>query len=1400
MSHQPSHSTVIRRAIAASPAVAGHRPLSIALALAACFAAGAPAHAQPIGAQAVVGSATLTQNGSRLTVTTQNGAGTNHSAINWQSFSIPAGSSTWFAQPTVTSTSINRVMGSDPSAIFGTLGSNGRLVLVNPAGITVGAGAVVDTAGFTASTLRMSDADAISGRQRFGDSSAAGSLSVGGRVLARRGDVVLLSPTLDTAASALIESPDGAVVLGAGRQVEITGRGLEGIHMAFQAPGDRAVNLGTLRGDAVGIFAGTLKHSGAIDARSVTTEGGRVLLQAAGGDALVSGTVRAAGQAGVGGRIDVFGQRVGLLDGAALDASGERGGGSIRVGGDFQGNNPLVPNAQRTFVDAGATLNADATVDGGGGRIIVWADDQTRSAGSVSARGGAQSGDGGFVEVSGKKTLQFRSVVDTRAPNGRAGTLLLDPNNITVGPSPSPAPTPAPAPGLIDVDQFADPGTLVTIDVALINTAGSNVILQAKQDINLDAPIVMGTGGVGLTAQAGASLNVNGSITTRGGAVVLRAGDAGVPAPAPSSGVLNLNAPIDTTAAGTRPAGAPITLDSRIPVVAGNNLMVNAALTAGTAGTIAITGASVRIATGVVMSANGITIAGTGPSGAVGFGAGPTTIQLNAPTGAKIASYQADVALGGASLQNNAAGPGAGLLIEAGGNITDTVGGASLQAPERTITLVANQSGGSFVPTGSGQIVTPSMSISTNSTGSNSGGDVNLTAAGSISLNGISSTGSSGRSGGKVTVQTLGAAGANITLGSISTYSGVAAVGMPNGGNAGNITVTANNGDIQLNATAFGGSGYGGGSFGGDGGTVLISRTLGNLTFSAINVNASSGQGGYPNPGNPGGSGNGGVIRIKALSGGLTLVPLDGLTLDASGAPGAGGGTGDGSPGGRGGTVELQSQGGPLAASFGTVRASGGDGSSGNGAGTTGGRGGDGGSITLEALAGGSVNLAGTFAAFGGRGGNAGTPTATPAPSPPTVAGGAGGNGGAIAVGNRTGTAGIDFTGVTELQLAPGTSGNDTVGASGTAAPAGVVQLAAGGGGVKQAGAITAVFSAPTPTPPNLNFDVGGPVTLSDPGNDLGILSGSSVGNLSVLHARGTAGLTAVGTMDLTGKSAVVFTVKNGLTSTSSMTVTGIGADISIAPGASVSAPAITLIAPTVSLAGSLRPGGTGAIGSAAVTGNLQVATGGVLELDFDGAARDTLSVSGVTTFGAGTTVVANAINQPPNATYILIAGTAGGTLPTLSGSLAGASLRFNSLDLVVAAPLPTAAPTPPPTAAPTPPPTAAPSPTPTPAPAPAPVPSPSPPPPPPPAPVPAPAPVPSPPPPPPAPAPVPASSVDRIVALLRDESSRDLVQGALAEQDGTVPLFMTLLLKEEERQRNSGKHGITITDTQCKP
>src|SRR4029077_14101301 len=85
------------------------------------------------------------------------------------------------------------------------------------------------------------------------------------------------------------------------------------------------------------------------------------------------------------------------------------------------------PRALRTTVAEGATIDASALASGDGGKVIVWADDTTRFAGTLGARGGAQGGDGGFVEVSGKKTLDYAGKVNAAAPKGKGGTLLLDP-------------------------------------------------------------------------------------------------------------------------------------------------------------------------------------------------------------------------------------------------------------------------------------------------------------------------------------------------------------------------------------------------------------------------------------------------------------------------------------------------------------------------------------------------------------------------------------------------------------------------------------------------------------------------------------------------------------------------------------------------------------------------------------------------------------------------------------------------------------------------------------------------------------------------------------------------------------------------------------------------------------
>ncbi len=73
-------------------------PTTLALALSVAFCAAMhPAGANPTGAVVVHGQAALSNpQANTLLVTTQNGPGSHHSAIKWQSFSVPAGNVTRF--------------------------------------------------------------------------------------------------------------------------------------------------------------------------------------------------------------------------------------------------------------------------------------------------------------------------------------------------------------------------------------------------------------------------------------------------------------------------------------------------------------------------------------------------------------------------------------------------------------------------------------------------------------------------------------------------------------------------------------------------------------------------------------------------------------------------------------------------------------------------------------------------------------------------------------------------------------------------------------------------------------------------------------------------------------------------------------------------------------------------------------------------------------------------------------------------------------------------------------------------------------------------------------------------------------------------------------------------------
>ncbi|HEY6509723.1 MAG TPA: filamentous hemagglutinin N-terminal domain-containing protein, partial [Vicinamibacterales bacterium] len=621
------------------------RQTATALAVAACFASGT-ALPNPTGPTVAHGTAAIHQAGNLTQITNSPNA-----IINWQSFSIAAGEVTRFLQQSAASAVLNRVTGQNPSQILGALQSNGRVFLINPSGILFGAGAQIDVAGLVASTLNLSDSDFLSGRLRFMETPGAGSVVNQGAITTPSGgNVYLVGPAVTN--NGIITSPQGEVVLAAGNRVELVNPATPNLRVEITAPDNQALNLGHISADAgrVGIYAGLINQRGTIsadsavigengsivlratrnttlDAGSTTTangpSGGTVTIQS-GDTTMVLGAVEAKGSEGIGGAVQVLGNLVGLTGNASIDASGETGGGTVLVGGDFQGKNPDVQNAFRTYVGPDATIKADAGANGDGGKVIVWADDITRYYGTISARGGAQAGDGGFVEVSGSRYLDFNGSVNTSAPRGNYGTLLLDPTNIEVVTGGTAT--------LAQVDEFADADQVSTtcvnlggaacskIDPLTINAAGSNVVLQAKDNILFTNAISITTPGVGLTATTQEkNITVNASITTAAtGTSGVASGSVTLTA---DKGAIALNADITTgnasvadvvTTNQTAVSGG-ITLSAGTGVTGSGRLITgNAQLTGASAtGTDSATSGGITVSAGTVGTSGGIGLSAT---------------------------------------------------------------------------------------------------------------------------------------------------------------------------------------------------------------------------------------------------------------------------------------------------------------------------------------------------------------------------------------------------------------------------------------------------------------------------------------------------------------------------------------------------------------------------------------------------------------------------------------------------------------------------------------------------------------------------------------------------------------------------------------------------------------------
>ncbi|MEB3884910.1 CHAT domain-containing protein [Lyngbya sp. CCY1209] len=411
-------------------------------------------------------------------------------------------------------------------------------------------------------------------------------------------------------------------------------------------------------------------------------------------------------------RVNIFGDRVGLF-GATVNASAPDGGGTVRVGGDYRGSG-RVPNATHTAIDANSNIFADATAAGDGGRIVIWSDGDTQFSGQISARG---TGDGGFVEISGRVSLRIDGAVNLRGGDG-VGTLLLDPLNITIvdGEGGNDG-------GAFDGQSLAgdNPSEFNLSETTLENlSADADIILEARNNIRIedlsDNELSLAASGGSVTFTADADGDGQGSfVMNRGDRITTDGGDLTI------SG-------IDIATGDIRTRGGNLTLTARDTgqISAGNLSTANPSgpggnLTLSTAqGSIAaasletdgqFAGGNIFLDSGRQIRARTLSTRATDAEGAGG------DVELGAAREIFLESIDTTGEGGGGNVA--IASRGSGILLEEPGEIrtaseSGEAGNVSIRTPE-TLSLLG----------------------SVDARGSRGGGDVNLEAAVAIEVGAI---------------------------------------------------------------------------------------------------------------------------------------------------------------------------------------------------------------------------------------------------------------------------------------------------------------------------------------------------------------------------------------------------------------------------------------------------------------------------------------------------------------------------------------------------------------------------------------------------------------------------------------------------------------------------------------
>ncbi len=495
------------------------------------------AMAAPTGAQFNPNEIKISQQG-KTTLIDQS---TQRAIINWKGFDVSADEAVRFNQPGVTSSTLNRVTAGQESVIAGRISAPGQVIIYNSNGVVFSGSAKVDVGSLITTTANISDEHFRQGKLIFDQPGNPdvrivndGSISV-----AEKGLAAFVAPSV--ANNGVINARLGTVAMAAGNAatIDLYGDGLVSIAVTdpvTRKPQDAQAlvsNGGAIQADggsvlitaeqASRVVDNAVNLSGVILARGTEVREGSVALVSKSGDIQIAGKIDVSGPKN-GGDVLVSGQQVALASTASIDARGAAQGGSVRIGGDFQGRGEL-PRAKNATLAKGASIDVSATGKGNGGLAVVWSDGNTRMDGRILARGGAQGGNGGLVETSGKVNLSIAdsAYVSVAAPYGNGGTWLLDPTTLRIVASGGTS-------GSVGGANGASGDATVNASVVTGALAGGKVTLSASDRLSVEAPLItsnLGGASRGLeliaTGPAGA-VDISAPILFRNGSLAIRAG------------------------------------------------------------------------------------------------------------------------------------------------------------------------------------------------------------------------------------------------------------------------------------------------------------------------------------------------------------------------------------------------------------------------------------------------------------------------------------------------------------------------------------------------------------------------------------------------------------------------------------------------------------------------------------------------------------------------------------------------------------------------------------------------------------------------------------------------------------------------------------------------------------